>query len=205
MQRHTPSTRAGAEVRTRPCFQETCTRHLLRRKTAKPHATTYNFAVRTFGNDCYLYAYPLPTITGYTKTLGNSWTGTITQGSGVVGHAAMCYIKDGFISTTVAPSTTTRGTTLPPAAAANAPVQRPVPIAASAAAPQPKLTAPSLSNGWSSTDTALTVSGAALALGVAFGVYNHAKLGALVKRIVGPQSRIPGLGYAGLESTADLM
>ena len=66
-------------------------------------------------------------------------------------------------------------------------------------------TASPAGSGWSSTDTALAVSGAALAIGLAFGVYNHAKLGALIKRIVAPQSRIRGLGYAGLESTADLL
>ena len=110
-----------------------------------------------------------------------------------------CYVKE--------TPPTTRGTTLPPAAAAaaNSPVQQPAPIAASAAAPQPELTAPSPSSGWSSTDTALTVLGGALAIGIAFGVHNHGKLGALIKRIVAPQSRIRGLGYAGLESTADLM
>ena len=99
-------------------------------------------------------------------------------------------------------------TTLPPAAAAaaaaSAPVQQPP---ASAAVPQPELAAPSSSSGWSSTDTALTVLGGALAIGIAAGVLKGKKLWALVKRISVPQpgSQIIGLEYAALGSTADLL
>jgi len=95
---------------------------------------------------------------------------------------------------------------LPRAAAAAAAQQQQQPLLPNSGPDQVSLTtasSSSSSSGWSSTDTALTVLGGALAIGIGAGVLNRKKLGALVKRIrvAQPVSQPEGA----LGSTADLL
>ena len=102
------------------------------------------------------------------------------------------------------PATTTNAVVAPPAA--NVPVQEPP--AASAAAPQSESTAPSSSSGWSGTDTALTASGAAMAITIAAGgVYNRKKIGEFIAQVPKLLSKLSGRGreYVELRPIDDLM